>query len=46
MAALAGLSIAVISPRRILAQVGPDLLSIVPIASVLAAILYEMRWFI
>jgi hypothetical protein len=46
MAALAGLVIAIILPRPILARLPPDLLWIIPIASILAAFLYEMRWFI
>jgi hypothetical protein len=46
MAALAGLVIAIILPRPILARMPPDLLWIIPIASILAAFLYEMRWFI
>jgi uncharacterized membrane protein YraQ (UPF0718 family) len=45
-AVLIAIAIAVLLPRKVARQIPPDLLWLVPLASVLAAILYELRWFI
>ena len=45
-AALVGILAAAIVPRAAALRIPPDLLWIVPVASVLAAFLYEARWFI
>ncbi len=46
MAALPASVIAVALPGSKIPRVPPDILWIVPTASILAALLYEMRWFI
>ena len=45
-AVLAGLAIAIAVPRRLLARLPADLVWLVPFVAVLAALMYEMRWFL
>ncbi len=45
-AALIALVLAVVVPRRLAIRMPPDLLWIIPTAAILAAALYEVRWFI
>jgi hypothetical protein len=46
MAALVGLFSAIVLPRALTVRAPADLLWIIPAATILAAVLYEMRWFI
>jgi hypothetical protein len=45
-AVLAGIAVAIALPRRWLARLPSDLVWLIPFAAVLAALLYEMRWFL
>lgn len=45
-AVLIATAVAVLLPRSAARQIPPDLLWLVPLAATLAAILYELRWFI
>lgn len=45
-AMLAGLVIAIAVPRRLLAWLPADLVWLVPFVAVLAALMYEVRWFL
>lgn len=45
-AGLAALVLAVFAPRAFALRMPPDLLWIIPAAATLAAVLYEVRWFI
>jgi hypothetical protein len=45
-ASLAGLAAAIAVPRRLLARLLPDLVWLVPVVALLAAVMYEMRWFL
>ena len=45
-AVLIAITIAALAPRSAITKIPPDLLWLVPLASALAAILYELRWFI
>ena len=45
-ATLAGLAAAFVVPRRLLAWLPADLVWLVPFAAVLAAVMYELRWFL
>jgi hypothetical protein len=45
-AALAGLIVAAIVPRRWAARVSPDILWVVGIMAVVAVFMYEKRWFL
>jgi len=46
MAALVGIAAAIILPRTTALRMPPDLLWIIPAGGVLAAFLYEARWFL
>jgi hypothetical protein len=45
-AALAGLAIALATPRRLIAWLLPDLVWLIPFVTLFAALMYEMRWFL
>jgi hypothetical protein len=45
-AILAGAAIALVLTRRLIARLPPDLVWLIPSAALLAALMYEMRWFI
>jgi hypothetical protein len=45
-AGLAGIAIAFIMPRRLIAWLPADLVWLIPLVAVLAALMYEMRWFL
>jgi hypothetical protein len=45
-ASLAGLVVALAVPRRVLAWLLPDLVWLVPVVALVAAVMYEMRWFL
>jgi hypothetical protein len=45
-ASLAGLAAAIAVPRRLLTRLLPDLVWLVPVVALLAAVMYEMRWFL
>jgi hypothetical protein len=44
-AALAGVAAAVAFPKRLAARLSPDLLWLVPAVMIVAALMYEKRWF-
>ncbi len=45
-AALVGGAFALIVPRRLLTRLLPDLVWLIPSALILAALMYEVRWFL
>ncbi len=45
-AGLAGGAIACAAPRRLIARLSPELPWLIPVAALLAALIYEMRWFL
>jgi len=45
-AVLAGLLVSMVVPRSLTARIPPDLLWLIPIAAMAAALLYELRWFV
>jgi len=45
-AVLAGCAIAFLAPRRLAAKLSPDLLWLIPVVLIVAALMYEMRWFL
>jgi hypothetical protein len=45
-AALVALAIALVLPRSLSARIPADLLWLIPLAAILAAFLYELRWFV
>src|ERR1700680_523649 len=46
LAILAGGGMALVLPPRFVARLPPDLLWLVPSALIVAALMYEMRWFL
>ena len=44
-AVLAGLAIAAIAPKRAISRLSPDLIWLIPSLLIVAALVYEMRWF-
>lgn len=45
-AALAGLIVCMLMPRALAARMPPDLPWLIPIAAIIAAFVYELRWFV
>ena len=45
-AVLVGIAIAFTMPRRLIAWLPPDFIWLIPIVALLAALMYEMRWFL
>jgi hypothetical protein len=45
-AVLAGIVIALATPHRLIARLLPDLVWLTPFMALLAALMYEMRWFL
>jgi hypothetical protein len=45
-AVLIGGAVAIAAPRRLLAWLSADLVWLIPVVTVLAAVMYELRWFL
>jgi hypothetical protein len=45
-AVLAGAGIALAAPHRLISRFSPDLVWLIPSVALLAALMYEMRWFL
>jgi len=45
-ALLAGAAAAFLVPRQVLARLSPELIWLVPVIALLAALMYELRWFL
>lgn len=45
-ASLMGAGLAGVMPRRLIERLSPDLVWLIPITAILAALMYELRWFL